>query len=167
MSWIDTLIWAVGSLQPEMKAELVALKQRERRDRYKIKRGLDHAQAATWDDMTLEMLAAASAAGYCVCDCGALFIPHHTARYCSTECQTNARRPKRLQISCETCNGPITPHATSRSTRRFCTVACKQRDYRNRRKAKNVTLNAQQPNPSQGSMKVDSGERQTEAVRFT
>jgi len=155
MSWkarahggLGSLIWASGDSDPELKAELVALRRRRRRDRYKIKHGLDPAQAATWDDVTLEMLAAASAhAGYCVCDCGALFIPHNTARYCSAECQTNARRPKRVQIKCENCNRPITPHATSRSTRRFCSVACKQQAYRNRYKGKIVTLTAQQPNP--------------------
>ena len=166
---LDALIWAIGSSSPELKAELVALKRRERRDSYKIKRGLDHAQAATWDD---EMLVAAirapiDPAGFRVCDCGVIFITHHTARYCSASCQKNARRPERIQIKCANCNGPIAPHASSRKTRRFCTVACKQQDYRKRRKAQNVTLNAQQPNPSQGSMKVDSGERQTEAVRFT
>jgi hypothetical protein len=150
MSWkiarahggLGSLIWATGSSQPELKAELVALRRAERRHRWKIKRGIDHAQAVTWDDMTLEMLAAASAAGYRVCDCGALFIPHHTARYCSARCQANARRPKRLQIKCANCNGPIVPHATSRKTRRFCTVACKQRDYRKRQKGKIVTLTA-------------------------
>jgi hypothetical protein len=170
MSWkarahggLGSLIWAAGSSQPELKAELVALKRRERRDRYKIKRGLDHGQAATWDDVTLEMLAADDSGGYRVCDCGALFIPHHTARYCSAKCQANARRPKRLQIKCANCNGPIAPHATSRKTRRFCTVACKQQDYRKRRKAKNVTLTAQQPNPSMGNMKVESGKSVTEA----
>jgi endogenous inhibitor of DNA gyrase (YacG/DUF329 family) len=136
----------------QMKAERRALWQRARRDRYKIKRGRDHAQAATWDDkrggtatrsMSDEMLLVLiMAPSFRECDCGALFIAHHTARYCSAECQTNVRRPKRLQIKCANCNGPITPHATSRKTRRFCTVACKQRDYRKRQKGKIVTLTA-------------------------
>jgi hypothetical protein len=150
MSWkarahggLGSLIWASGDSDPELKAELVALRRRERRNRFKIKRGLDRAQAATWDDVTLELLAAVSAeSGYRVCDCGALFIPHHTARYCSARCQENARRPKRGQIKCENCKMPIAPHATSRKTRRFCTVARKQQDYRKRRKAKSVTLTA-------------------------
>ena len=155
---LDALIWAIGSSSPELKAELVALRRVERRNHYKIKRGLDHAQAATWDDkrggtatrsMSDEMLLALlMAPGFRECDCGALFMAHHTARYCSAACQTNARRPKRLPINCKVCNRPITPHASSRKTRRFCTVACKQQDYRTRSKAKNVTLNVQQPDPS-------------------
>jgi hypothetical protein len=138
---LGELVWALGDTSdPELlaaKAELVAARRRQRRNRFKIKKGLDHANPATWDQVTIEMLAAVSAdAGYRVCDCGALFIPHHTARYCSASCQANARRPTRVQIKCENCNRPIEPHGASRRTRRFCTVACKQQDYRNRKKAK-------------------------------
>jgi NADH pyrophosphatase NudC (nudix superfamily) len=104
---------------------------------------IERLEPVTWDQVTLEMLAAVSASdSYRVCDCGAIFISHHTARYCSAKCQTKARRPKRVQIKCENCKRPIVPHASSRETRRFCTVACKQQDYRRRRKTNNVTLTA-------------------------
>jgi hypothetical protein len=142
---LSGLIWAIGSL-PEMKAEkaqLVALRDRERRDRYKIHRGHANKPAT----MTDEMLLALIGGDVSVCECGVRFIAHHAARYCSASCQKNARRADRLQIKCENCQRPIAPHGTSRKTRRFCTVACKQQDYRNRRKANIVTLTAQQPNP--------------------
>ena len=142
MSWklpatgsLSEQIWAMGS-SPALaadKAQLVALRDRARRDRYKVnKRG------PMTDDMMLALIDDAVS----VCGCGVRFIAHHTARYCSASCQKNARRADRLQIKCENCKSTIAPHASSRKTRRFCTVACKQQAYRNRRRANIVTLTA-------------------------
>src|SRR5215475_7247720 len=77
----------------QFKAEC---KELRRKHRYIIRP--DGTTPATWKQVTLEMFAAADPAGYRVCTCGTLFIAHHTARYCSSVCQANVRRPERVEI---------------------------------------------------------------------
>jgi hypothetical protein len=79
--------------------------------------------------------------------CGAPFIAHPAARLCSAECRTafkrasqrkasakrTIRRDERraaLQVRCRQCGGQV--EAPSRSSRAFCSNACRQAVYRAR-----------------------------------
>jgi endogenous inhibitor of DNA gyrase (YacG/DUF329 family) len=79
--------------------------------------------------------------------CGAPFLAHPSARGCSEECRTAFRRESQrkqiakrtikrverraaLKVECRQCGKPV--DAPSRSTRAFCSNACRQAAYRAR-----------------------------------
>jgi hypothetical protein len=81
--------------------------------------------------------------------CGGSFLlrgPGYYARYCSRECQQADRNGRRAEqreqerqrrdrepIMCAQCGNPVPPE---RSTRRYCSDACRQRAYRQRARVK-------------------------------